>query len=234
MYKTQKILAIIPARGGSKRIKRKNLITLAGKPLIEYTFISAKASRLIDSIIVSTDNGKIASYALQRKVNVIKRPKILAGDKVPMLPVLKHALKEFESNTKTFPDILIILQPTSPLRTPKDIDYTIKSLVDNSYDSAETICKAREHPAYMLRFKKGLLHQINKKDFNKRSQDLPKLYIQNGSVFAFRRDLLVKENKIQGRRHGGVVIPQERSIDIDDYHDLQIVEYIIETWNRKY
>jgi len=223
----QHILAIIPARGGSKRIPRKNIKILAGKPLISYTIKAAQKSKYLNRIVVSTEDREIASIARRYGAEVIMRPKSLAIDAASTIAVLQHAVSYLEQTEKYFPDIIVILQPTSPLRNSGDIDSAICKLIDENGDSAETFCLVKEHPASMFQIKKGRAFPINKHDLAKRAQDLPKLYRENGAVYAVRRDLLMKTGTVYGKKHIPVIMPAERSIDIDEELDFRIAELLM-------
>ena len=227
MHKKTNVLAIIPARGGSKRIPKKNIRNLAGKPLICYSIEAAKRSKFINKIIVSTDDMEIAKIAGKCGAEVIMRPKSLAQDKTPTIPVLQHAVSFLKENENYSPEIIVLLQPTSPLRNSGDIDITIKKLIDENSDSAETFCEVKEHPASMFRIKNGMAFPIDKKNLKKRTQDLPKLYRENGAVYAFKKDLLMKKGTVYGKKHLPVIMPAERSIDIDEEIDFSIAELIM-------
>jgi len=142
------ILAVITARGGSKGIPRKNIKKLGGKPLIIYTIDSVKKSTLITDVIVSTDDEEIASVCREHGVEVpFVRPKELAQDDTPHLPVMQHAIDFMEKKNNMTYDIAVIFQPTSPFRTVDDIDGTIKKLIDTNADSAVSLCEWNEaHP----------------------------------------------------------------------------------------
>ena len=135
-----KILAIIPARGGSKGVPRKNIIPLCGKPLIAYTIETSQKSKLIDSTIVSTDDKEIAKIASDYGGDVpFLRPSELATDDSPDIDYLKHALEWVEKHRKWYPEILVILQPTLPFRTVEDVDNTLQFMIDQGCDSVRTL-----------------------------------------------------------------------------------------------
>ncbi|MBU1632428.1 MAG: acylneuraminate cytidylyltransferase family protein [Nanoarchaeota archaeon] len=226
MYNEKKIVAIIPARGGSKGIPKKSIVKLLGKPLIYYTIKEAQKSKYLSDIIISTDDDEIATVCIQYNVEVIKRPKKLAQDTTSLIPVLKHAIKSIEKK-RIKPEIIVLLQPTSPLRNVEDIDNTINKLINLKADSAETFCEVRQYPASMFK-KHGLFFiPIDKQNLHKRRQDLQRLYSENGAVYVVNYETLIKKNTLYGKKHIGFVMPSERSIDIDEPIDLIIAEVLI-------
>jgi CMP-N-acetylneuraminic acid synthetase len=220
------ILAIIPARGGSKRIPKKNIKKLAGKPLICYSIESAIGSSHINRIVVSTDDESIARISKRQGVEVIMRPEHLAQDKTLIVPVLQHAVKVLEGQGY-FPEFVVLLQPTSPLRSSKEIDYAINKLISEGGDSAETFCEVKEHPASMFRIVTGVAVPFDRANLRKRSQDLPLLFRETGAVYVVKRDLLMKKGSLYGKRHIPVIVSRERSVDIDEEIDFSIAELIM-------
>ncbi|MBS3055944.1 MAG: acylneuraminate cytidylyltransferase family protein [Candidatus Aenigmarchaeota archaeon] len=221
------ILGIIPARGGSKGVIRKNLKLLAGKPLITYTIEAAKKSRLLDRFVVSTEDKEIAEVSRMNGVEVINRPVELASDHTPTEPVLQHVVKELEKKGfKT--DIIVTLQPTSPLRKPEDIDMVIEYLIKSDSDSVITISNVDYHPWWMRKLEGDkILPFIKLENEPKRRQDLPKVYKENGAVFVTKRDVLMNQNSIYGNNVKGIIMDEIRSIDIDTEKDFIIAETIL-------
>ena len=219
------ILAIIPARGGSKRIKNKNMVELAGKPLIWYTINEAKKSRYINKLILSTDDDKIIEIAKRYNIEIIKRPKELAKDDSPVIDAINHVLGSLKDYK---PGIVVLLQPTSPLRTVEDIDGTIQLLLESNADSAETFCEVSEHPAQMFRVdNKNNAYPLDKENLPKVHQDLPILYRENGAVYVIKVSTFLRMNTLYGNNHKALIMPKERSIDIDDYFDLKLIEGLL-------
>src|SRR5262249_41233552 len=137
----QQIVAVVPARGGSKSIPRKNIVMLAGKPLIAWTIECAQACRLIDRVVVSTENEEIASIARQCGAEVpFLRPSVLAQDDTPMLPVLQHVISEVETRGSRV-GIVVLLQPTSPLRSAADIEACILPVKEGAVSATMTVCE---------------------------------------------------------------------------------------------
>jgi len=224
------IIAIIPARGESKSIPRKNIKLLAGKPLIAYTIETALKCKLLDRIIVSTDDKEIAAISKKHGAEVpFMRPRELALDSIPMLPVLQHAVSYLEQNEKLHIDIVVLLQPTSPFREVSDIESCIKKLKKEKADSVVTVCEAEHNPYFvMMKFQDDNLVPLLKteKPVTTR-QDALKVYRLNGAVYAVKRDVLMNENKIFTDNTKAVIMPQEKSIDLDHPLDFEFAEFLI-------
>lgn len=227
-----KIVALIPARGGSKGIPRKNIVNLSGKPLISYTIEAAKNSKYINRIIVSTDYEEIAQVAKEYGAEVpFLRPFELAKDNTPALPVIQHAIKYLEEIENYKVDIVVVLQPTSPLRSEKYVDEAVEKLLRTRADSVITVCKVKHHPFWAFIAKGDRLYPFSEKGITiTKRQDLPEIYAVNGAVYAVRRDVLFKQNSVFGRDIRAVFMPYEESVDIDDYFDLFIAEIILKYW----
>jgi CMP-N-acetylneuraminic acid synthetase len=221
MINKKNIIAIIPARGGSKGIPNKNIVLLCGKPLIVYTIEEAKKSKYINRIIVSTDNREIARIAKQCGVEVINRPANLAKDDTPILPVIKHALTAIKDNS----ELVVLLQPTSPLRTVKYIDYAIEALLETNCDSVVAVTKLDLSPTAIVQVDKyNQLKMIYSNLTDLRRQDST-LYRINGAIYVTKKDVLIKlENYVIGKDTRVIRMPKEVSIDIDEKEDLLIAE----------
>lgn len=227
--KNKKILGVITARGGSKGIPEKNIKELGGKPLITYTFNAAKKSELITDLILSTDSEKIASVGREHGIQVpFIRPAELAGDAVPHLPVMQHAIKFMEEKNSCMYDFAIIIQPTSPFRTTEDIDKTLELLIATNADSAVTMVEVEGgyHPIKMkkLEGEKVLPYCMDEVE-GMRRQDLPTVYKRSGAAYSMRRSIIMEDGKLYGNHIVGFVVPKERSIDIDVPMDWIIAEY---------
>jgi len=230
------ILAVITARGGSKGIPGKNIKPLGGKPLIVYSIEAAKRSKLITHAIVSTDDEAIAKVAREFEAEVpFLRPAELSGDEVPHLPVMRHAIEFMEGKLGVKFDYGVILQPTSPFRLPDDIDETLRKLIKNKADSAVTLVDVgNDHP---LKAKKlqgdRVLPFCMPEPEGTRRQDLPRAYRRSGAVYAMRRDLLIKDNRLYGNFIVGHVVPAERSIDIDTPFEWFRAEWMLNDLREK-
>ena len=226
-FKKQKILAIIPARGGSKGVVRKNIRLLSDKPLIAHTIESALKSKYLDRIIVSTEDEEIFNVSKKFGVEVIERPNILADDKastesvvIQLLGVLKKA--------GYVPDGIILLQPTSPLRTAEDIDSAIEIFLKNKYESVVSVCELK-HPVHwsFVIGDKYLKPIFDIKYSKKRRQDLPKAYIPNGAIYISTRNNLLKYKNFCHKNIMPYVMPAERSVDIDNEIDFELSKLLI-------
>lgn len=231
MYKNKKILAVIPARLGSKRVPKKNIKILAGEPLIAYTIKSALKSKLLDRIIVSTNDKKIAEIAKKYGAEVpFLRPFSLAKDETQTLPAIQHAVSYLKKSEGYIMDIIVVIQPTSPLVIAQDIDDAIKKMINKNTNSCITVCEVSERPEWMYFVKNDKFKPLLKPVLNKKQQkqDLPKIYIANGAVYATKRDALMKDNKIVDKNNlTTLIMPRERSIDIDEPIDFKIAEALI-------
>jgi len=229
------IVAIIPARSGSKGIPMKNIQKIAGRPLIEYTISSAKNSKKIDRVVVSTDSNKIARIAKQAGAEVpFLRPKKISGDSSSTLDVVKHTLRFLFNNQSYVPDIIIILQPTSPLRTTRLIDKSIRVLKKSDTTSVITVSKIKTHPYISFWYNKQYLKPF-KSDFQKynRRQKLPALYCPTGSIYTFWYETLKKYDSIYGPKIKPIIVKEaETNIDIDELFDLFISEMAIKYWGK--
>jgi len=225
----KKVLAIIPARGGSKGIPGKNLVNFCRKPLIKWTIDAAKNSKLIDRIILSSDDKNIIEYCKKQRVEVpYKRPKKLAQDNTPMLPVIKHAVNYLKSNEKYNPDYILLLQPTSPLRTYKHIDEALNLLINSNVDSIVSVVDVPHNcnPYSVMKLQNGYLKPFLKYNENMNlRQKKPIFYARNGAaIYAFTYNCLMKKNSIYGDKILPYFMKKEESIDIDDKFDLKIAE----------
>lgn len=226
--KNQKILAVIPARGGSKGVKDKNIAEIGGSPLIKYTIDAAKKSNMLTHCIVSTDSEKISSVAKScGGIVPFRRPKHLSDDGALSLPVMQHAVKFMESLHGFQYDIVIMLQPTTPLRTAEDIDNSINLLMDVNADSVISVVEVEgHHPLRMKRVVGGrLVNYIDQghEDMRPR-QELPPVYIRNGAIYATTRKVLMIENSFSGKDSYAYVMTHDRSINIDTYQDLLVAK----------
>lgn len=205
-------IAIIPARSGSKRLKNKNILQLGNKPLIAWTVEAALKSKLIDTVIVSTDSEEIANVSRSLGAEVpFTRPKELSSDKATSYDVIKHALAFYETKKKF--QYIILLQPTSPLRTTADIDKAIK-LLGKDTKAVVSVCEASHSPLWMNTLPKNhsLKNFLVKQIKNKRSQDLEKYYLLNGAVYISEINYFLKQKGFFGPKTKALIMPQERSI----------------------
>ncbi|ARV05505.1 acylneuraminate cytidylyltransferase [Polaribacter sp. SA4-10] len=216
-----KVIAIIPARGGSKGIPRKNIINFLGKPLIQWTIEAALKSKYITDVVVSSDDDEILKEAKKNKeVLVIKRPFELAQDNSKTVPVLTHVL---ESLKEIKFDYLILLQPTSPLRTSKDIDLAFKKLLSSEATSLISVCELEHHPYKSFKVdEKGYLQGIinNNYPFYPR-QELPKTYKANGAIYIIEEEEFIKKKTLLTNKTTHFEMSTESSLDIDTLDDIK-------------
>ncbi len=231
-----RVLGIIPARGGSKSITHKNIVLVAGKPLIYYTIHEAQKSKLLDAIIVSTDDPKIAAVAKKYGADVpFLRPAKISGDKSKDIEFMRHALSWLKKNRGWEPEILVNLRPTSPLRTAEDIDKVIKLAIKNKCSIVKTVSLPSPHNPFKMWLFNGnqttMQPLLPTKHYKTLGTDisrqiLPLAYWQNGLVDAIRVKN-IKAGKIFAGPVGGVITDHERSIDLDEPKDIKILEALI-------
>jgi CMP-N-acetylneuraminic acid synthetase len=226
-----KILAIIPARGGSKGVPGKNIKRLAGKPLIAWTIETAQNTSCLDRIIVSTDDEKIAAIAREYGAEVpFLRPQEFAGDTSSDMEVYLHALGWLADNENYYPDIIVWLRPTAPLRLSCDIGNGVDKLIASGADWVRSVSLVEHHPYWMFRLDDDRLRSfVDGVDISKylRRQLLPPAYRVNGAVDVAWRKTLVEKNLLYCGDVRGCITPPERSVDIDTELDFVMAEAII-------
>jgi CMP-N,N'-diacetyllegionaminic acid synthase len=233
MTPSPKVLAIIPARGGSKGVPRKNIRMVCGKPLIAYTIQTALAARdLFYRIIVSTDDPEIASVALECGAEVpFMRPAELARDNVPTVPVLQHAFRFIEQQDAIHLDWVCLLQPTEPFRTVEDLKLGLKLGFAGDCDSVISVTQVfAVHPILMKRIENNRLLPfcIEEKEGTRRQDYQPPAYMRNGAIYLTRRDVLIERNSIWGNIIRPYIMPLDRSVSIDTELDLKLVEVLMQ------
>lgn len=226
-----RILITICARKGSKRVKNKNLRDLMGKPLIAHTIETAKKWGRADRIIVSTDSGEIAQISKEYGVEVpFMRPDELASDTAPKLPVIQHAVKYLMDKENEEFDLVVDLDPTSPLRTVEDLENAYNIMIQKDSINLFSVCLARKNPYFnMVELDdKGYAH-LSKKLKNPvfRMQDTPKVYEMNASIYMYWTKYLADMDSVINE--GSIIyeMPDERSIDIDSEIDFKMVEFFV-------
>lgn len=223
------ILGIIPARSGSKSVKDKNIKPLAGKPLMSYSIKAGLACKKINKLVVSTDSQKYTQLAEFYGAEVIERPSELAQDDTPMIKVLQHAVKEIEKQGEKV-EIVVLLDPTSPLRLVKDIEACLEELNKPETKSVVTVTEAEHNPYFVMTkiqksgFIKYPLFKI-KGDITRR-QDAPKVYRINAGVYAIKKNVLMR-GKIFTDQTRAIIIPEERTSHIDTELDFKFTEFLL-------
>lgn len=224
MYKNKNILAIIPARKGSKSIKNKNLVEINGKKIIEIAIESAKKSKLISEIVVTTDDKKIINIAKDKKIKFIKRKKNLSGDNSLMFNVINDVLKYY----KNF-EYILILQVTNPFRSSKMIDDAIRKIINSKADTLISVTKVDDnHPSRMYYKKNKFLKPIDKKNQAYNRQNLKKIFHRNGMIYLFKRENLKKFKSFYGVKIFPFIQEKKFSLNIDSYFDYQIAKLYYE------
>lgn len=232
-----KILGIIPARGGSKGVPRKNIKLLNGKPLIAYTIEAAKRVALFDTILVSTEDKEIQEVAKNWGAEVpFLRAITHATDKASAIPMLQHVVEQTEANYNCTFDIVVMLQPTSPLKTEEDLTQALSKLVATpEADSIISVVDVEaSHPARMKYLKEGYLIDppFCEAYENQPRQELEPMYIRNGAIYATRRDVLMNKGSIKGKKSLAYIMPPERSINIDTLDDFFKAEKLLAKKNE--
>lgn len=224
------VIAIIPARCGSKGLPGKNIKKMNNKPLIWYTINVAKKSKFIDKIIVSTDDNEIAKIAKSYEVEVpFMRPKKLAKDDSLAIDNYIYTIDRLNKEFNYSIDEFIVLQPTSPLRTSLDIENAVQIFEEKKADSVISVSEAIHPPIWAKRIdKKGILRNyFDIKIENKNRQEIEKVYMPNGAVFVFKFSLLRKKYSYYSDKTYPYIMPLERSIDIDSKLDFEFAEYLM-------
>lgn len=225
------VIAVIPARGGSKGVPRKNIKPLLGKPLIAWTIDAALAAKSVGRVIVSTDDHEIAVVSRACGAEVpFMRPAEFAQDDTPDLPVLKHALEFLGTKEGATCKAVVWLRPTAPLRTADDIDTAVALLTKTGAHSVRSVSATKAHPYWMKTLSGDLLSPfVPGEDERKypRRQTLPPAYSLNGAVDVTSIKTLEGWNTLWGERIAGYIMPPERSIDIDTESDFVIAEALL-------
>ncbi len=222
MYNGKTFLAIIPARGGSKRLPRKNILDLAGKPLIAWSIEAGRQSKYIDKVIVTSDDDEILTIAERYRSDTIKRPDELASDTATSFDAIRHTIENVE-----FYDYTVLLQPTSPLRTAQHINEAIELLMSKNADAVISVAEMNHSPLWSNTLPEdgsmsGFLKEVI---LGKRSQDLPAYYRLNGAIYICKTDkLLAEESFFLKNNIYAYVMDRESSVDIDEAIDFKLAE----------
>lgn len=225
-----KILCTICARGGSQGLPKKNIRMLANKPLIAHTIIQAQQSNLFQTISVSSDSPEILACAEKYGISdLIKRPDALATPDAPKIPVIQHAIQQIELKYQTNFDIVVDLDPTSPLRTIEDIKKCVELLIQKNATNVITGTRARKSPYFnMVELDQNRIAHLSKKldhKINARQQS-PVVYEMNASIYVWWRNCLLEKDTIWQHNTAFYEMPYERSVDIDSEIDFNLVELL--------
>jgi len=226
-----KVLGVIPARGGSKGVRKKNIKPLRGKPLIAYTIEAGLGATGLTHCMVSTDNEEIAQVSREWGVEVpFIRPAELATDSAKAIPVVRHALMEMEKQYAVTYDAVMMLQPTTPFRTSRDIEQAIELLDQTGADSVISVVDVEgHHPARMKYLRDGRLIDP---DFcesyeNQARQELEPMYLRNGMIYLTRREVLLQDS-FKGEDCRALIVESERSVNIDTPLDFAYAEFLFD------
>ena len=226
MINNEKVLALIPARGGSKGLPGKNIKKLSGKPLIAWTIEEAKKADYIDEVIVSTDSKEIAEISQSYGASIpFMRPDVLATDHAKGIDVIKHTIEFFKDEF----DVIIVLQPTSPLRTYKNINSAFMEFQKKKCQAVVSVCKV-EHPIQWtgtLMKDKSMKNFINEDIKNKNRQDLQTYYRLNGAIYISKIDYLFQNNGFLGNNTFAYIMSKKNSVDIDSILDFKFAELLL-------
>jgi N-acylneuraminate cytidylyltransferase len=226
------VVALIPARGGSKGLPRKNLARFLGRPLLAWSIAAGREAELVTRVIVSTDNDEIAAVARAEGADVpFLRPAELAQDLTPDLPVFEHALAWLAEHETYVPDLVVHLRPTSPIRPPGLVDDGIRALLtDPAADSLRVVCEAPANPFKMWRIIEGVLVPLVDvgipEAYNRPRQELPTAYWQIGVLDVIRPATILEQGSMTGRRILPFVIDDSLAADVDDPASLSRAEHL--------
>lgn len=222
-------LAIVPARGGSKGLPRKNILPLGGKPVIRWTIEAALGARAVSDVVVTTDSQEIAAIAVAAGAQVpFMRPPALAGDDTPMIETVLHAISEFERMSGKTYEAFALLQPTCPFRNSADIDGSLDLLMQSGADSVITMHKldsGHPHYIYTLDGDRPALLVPPPRGVTRRQDYMP-AYLRNGLVYATRRNTLLGDKDFYGRDVRAYITDPQRSVNIDTPFDFAQAEFI--------
>jgi CMP-N,N'-diacetyllegionaminic acid synthase len=225
-----RVLAVIPARAGSRGVRNKNIRELCGKPLLQYTADAALAAKGLTRTILTTESEEIAAVGRQCNLEVIYRPAELTRDETPMLPVVRHAMAVIESSGDVY-DAVCLLQPTNPMRRAEDIDACIGLFERSEVDSVVTVLPVpSEHNPHWVYFadQNGVLKlSTGENEPISRRQDLPAAWHREGSVYVTRRSVLMEENSLYGKRLIGYPLDPDNSVNVDTQADWERAEQLV-------
>lgn len=226
MINGKSVLAIIPARGGSKGVPRKNIRQVAGKPLIAWTIEEAKKSRYINRLILSSEDAEIIKVAKKWGCEVpFIRPTELAQDNTPGVDVVLHAIQMLPGY-----DYVLLIQPTSPLRTVQDIDGCLEMCLESKAKACVSVTEVDKSPNWMyyLRSDNKMQPVLENNESYPCRQDHPKVYVINGAIYIADCNWLLDKRTFRSKETLAYVMPKERSVDIDDEMDIIFAEFLIE------
>lgn len=223
------ILAVIPARGGSKGVPKKNIKKLSGKHLIGYTIEAAKNSKYANRVVVSTEDYEIAKISKYYGAEVpYLRPSELSVDTSPTIDSILHMVNYLEKNEEYKPDYILLLQCTSPLRNSNHIDDAVEKLLNSDFEALVSVCEAENNPYWVNVFDGDVLkYFIEEGKYISRRQDLPKSYRLNGAIYLIKTEVLKRSKTLEPETLTGYIMDAYSSIDIDTELDFKIAEVLM-------
>lgn len=226
MNKNKTFLAIVPARGGSKRLPRKNVLDLAGKPLIVWSIEAGLKSQYIDEVVVTSDDNEIIEIARECGAKTLKRPDELASDTATTYDAVAHTIKNYPHY-----DYIVLLQPTSPLREAEQVDEAIELLFEKNADAVISVCETEHNPLWSntLPENNSMAEFLPEKIKNTRGQDLEHYYRLNGAIYICQTDMLLKERTFFIQENVfAYKMERKQSIDIDEEIDFKLAAFLKE------
>ncbi len=228
------VLVVVPARGGSKGLPRKNLVRIAGHNLIEYAAACIQGAHTPLHAVLSSDSAEILDWGVRCGIEIVRRPAHLAQDDSPVVDAVLHALEEMERRHGTVYRIVVLLQPTSPFRTGADLDAVVRLCREEGVDSVISVVEEDDHhPARMYRLRSGLLEPFLPAFERARRQDIPPAYYRNGCFYAVRREALMNSRQLITGRKKPYLMPRQWLCNIDDQRDLMLAELMAPQWLRE-
>lgn len=229
--KNKNFVAVIPARSGSQELKNKNIINMRGHPLLSYSIQAAKDSKFINKIFVTTDKKKIATISKLYGAEVVFRPKKLSGNGINIEPAVNHLIKSVEKNHKISCDYIVLLQPTSPLRNPKDLDNAIEIFLREKCDSL--FSSVNFHSLYWRKKKKQYKPINYNFCFRPNRQKMSETLIENGSIYVTKKGIYKKKGDRLGGKISTYIMDNYSIFEIDSKKDMKIVSDLIASKNLK-
>ncbi len=229
----QRILGIIPARGGSKSVPKKNIYPLGGAPLLSYMLTAALGSKILSRVVVSSDDDEILGVAERYGGPdvVLRRPRELAEDASPDVPMLQHAVRVVEEQEELRYDYIVQLHATTPFFTSDDIDSALALLIESNADSVVSVFQDNDlHPKKMKRIVDGRLQQYVPEvpeEVTSRRQDVDPVFKRNAGLYASKRHILMEQGRVWGEECLPHIMPRERSVDVNDHFDFVVAEAVL-------
>ena len=221
------IVAVVPARGGSKRLPRKNVRPIAGKPMVAFTLEAARGCRLVRAVYVSSEDIEVREIAGRLGAGVIERPASLAEDHVQNTDVVRHALDSLAAQGERF-DHVVLLQPTSPLRTARHLEECLAAYLERGAASVVSVCPAEHHPATLLVERDGLLEPYETgADVERRQDTLPVAYRPNGAIHALATSTFLARGRFVVAPCLAYVMSREDSVDVDRELDVLVADLLL-------